>query len=273
MPQKTELPPRAGAALPPTESGAGENPALAALYARKSMRVFTGEPVAPAQKAAILRAAFEAPTAGCQQLYTILDITDPALKRRLADLCDHQDFVAQAPMVLVFLADCFRWCEIYRAAGLAPRAAGAGDLMLAAADACIAAQNCVAAAEALGLGSCYIGDILENCEQVRAALELPDTVVPAAMLVFGRPTAQQRARRKPARLAPEYVVCENRYRRRPPEDWRAALTEQAARRGEARYDFDADVAAFCRRKYESDFSREMTRSAAAYWRAFAPEEE
>ena len=42
----------------------------------------------------------------------------------------------------------------YAEAGCAPRAPGPGDLLLAVADACIAAQNAVTAAESLGLGRC-----------------------------------------------------------------------------------------------------------------------
>ena len=76
------------------------NAILSALSARKSVRVFTPDPVTPDERAAILNAAFQAPTAGNQQLYTILDITDPALKATLADLCDHQPFIAGAPLVL-----------------------------------------------------------------------------------------------------------------------------------------------------------------------------
>ena len=56
------------------------NEILAGLHARKSVRAFSGEPVTPQEKRAILEAACAAPTAGNQQLYTILDITDPALK-------------------------------------------------------------------------------------------------------------------------------------------------------------------------------------------------
>lgn len=92
------------------------NAILSALSARKSVRVFTHDPVTPDERAAILNAAFQAPTAGNQQLYTILDITDPALKATLADLCDHQPFIAGAPLVLVFLADCRRWLNAYHAA-------------------------------------------------------------------------------------------------------------------------------------------------------------
>ena len=79
------------------------NPTLDALCARKSVRVFTEEPVPQAVKNALFQAAMQAPTAGNQMLYTILDITDDALKARLADLCDHQPFISDAPVVLVFV--------------------------------------------------------------------------------------------------------------------------------------------------------------------------
>ena len=116
------------------------NAILSALAARKSVRVFTPDPVTPDERAAILNAAFQAPTAGNQQLYTILDITDPALKEALADSCDHQPFIAKAPLVLVFCADCKKWYDAYLEVGCTPRTPGAGDLMLAVTDAAIAAQ-------------------------------------------------------------------------------------------------------------------------------------
>lgn len=136
------------------------------------------------------------------------------------------------------------------------------------ADACIAAQNAVTAAESLGIGSCYIGDVIEQCEAMRQALALPPAVVPAAMVVFGRPTGQQKARRKPARLPAEYVVCENTYTEHSAEEHRAALTARAAADEKPAFNFDAWVRAFAARKYESDFSREMSRSAAVYLRDF-----
>lgn len=150
------------------------NEVLQQLYARKSVRAFEESEITPQEKQAILRAAFEAPTAGNQQLYTILDITDSALKQTLSETCDHQPFIAKAPMVLIFCADCQKWLDAYEACGCAPRRPGPGDLLLAMADACIAAQNAVTAAQSLGIGSCYIGDILENCEQHRALLGLPE---------------------------------------------------------------------------------------------------
>ena len=70
--------------------------------------------------------------------------------------------------------------------------------MLAVTDTAIAAQNAVTAAWSLGIGSCYIGDILEQVETHRTLLRLPEYVVPAALLVFGYPTQQQQEREKPA---------------------------------------------------------------------------
>ena len=198
------------------------NEVLSQLHARKSVRAFLDRPISPEARRAILEAACAAPTAGNQQLYTILDITDQAVKDTLADTCDHQPFIAQAPLVLLFCADCQKWYDAFAAGGCSPRRPGPGDLWLALSDANIAAQNAVTAAWSLGIGSCYIGDILEQVETHRTLLRLPEYVVPAALLVFGYPTQQQQEREKPRRRALEHIVHENAYRRMEPAELEAA---------------------------------------------------
>ena len=89
------------------------NEILKSLYDRKSVRVFTEEEIAEEDKKNILYAAMQAPSAGCQLLYTILDMTDQEKKDRLAELCDHQLFMAKAKMMLVFCADCRKWLSFY----------------------------------------------------------------------------------------------------------------------------------------------------------------
>lgn len=242
------------------------NPTLENLHARKSVRVFTEQPITPEVREQILLAATQAPTAGNQQLYTILHITDPARKAALADTCDHQPFIAHAPLVLVFLADAQKWYDAYRAQGLAARAPGAGDLLLAVSDANIAAQNAVTAAWSLGVGSCYIGDIMENVEEHRRLLCLPPYVFPAAMVVFGYPTAQQQARPKPQRAALAHIVHDNAYRRMDAAELAAMLTPQSG--GKPLADW---LSAFWQRKYESSFAQEMNRSVAIYLDAFRQE--
>lgn len=239
------------------------NEILQSLYQRKSVRVYEDKTIPQEMKQAILEAAMQAPSAGCQQLYTILDITDQKRKEALADSCDHQRFIAKAPMVLVFCADCKKWYDAYLEAGCQPRRPGVGDLMLAVTDAAIAAQNAVVAAESFGIGSCYIGDIMENCETQRNLLELPAYVFPAVMLVFGWPTEQQKQRKKPQRCAQKYIVHENTYHSIDGAKLREMLADKC---GQASY--EEWCAAFCERKYNSDFSKEMTRSVDEYLRQF-----
>jgi len=239
------------------------NEVLTQLARRRSVRAFLDRPIGPEEKRLILQAACEAPTAGNQQLYTIIDVTRQQLKDALAVTCDNQPFIAKAPMVLVFCADCKKWYDAYRDAGCGPRAPGVGDLMLAVTDAAIAAQNAVTAAESLGIGSCYIGDIMERCQEQRRLLSLPDYVFPAAMLVFGWPTQQQKDRPKPRRSPLEQIVHQDGYRAMDSAELRRLLEPK---RGETPY--EEWLAAFCRRKYQSDFSREMTRSVAEYLKQY-----
>ena len=239
------------------------NEVIKQLHARKSVRVFEDREIPADAKAAILAAACQAPTAGNQQLYTILDITDQALKDQLAETCDHQSFIATAKMVLIFCADCRKWYRAYLDAGCQPREPGVGDLMLAVSDTNIAAQNAVTAAESLGNGSCYIGDVSENCERHREMLHLPEYVFPAAMLVFGYPTQQQKDRMKPRRDDMTHIVHENGYRDMDSEELRALFGARSATLSYEEY-----LRRFCDRKYNSDFSREMTRSVEVYLQDF-----
>lgn len=240
------------------------NEVLRSLMERKSIRAFEEKEIFSAEKEAILLAAVNAPTAGNQQLYTILDVTDETLKQALSESCDHQPFIADGKMVLVFCADCRKWYNAFQAAGCSPRKPGPGDLMLAVSDATIAAQNAVVAAESLGIGSCYIGDIMENCEIHREMLHLPEYVFPCCMLVFGYPTPQQMERKKPERARMHHIVHENSYRDMDAEELQQLFGKKAVNRP-----YEEWMQAFCTRKYNSDFSREMQRSVREYWKDFA----
>ena len=239
------------------------NEVIRQLHARRSVRAFLEREIPQEAKEAILNAACQAPTAGNQQLYTIIDVTDPAIKARLVETCDHQPFIATGKMVLIFCADCRKWYDGFEAAGCRPRHPGSGDLLLAVTDAVIAAQNAVVAAESLGIGSCYIGDIMENCEEQRELLHLPPYVFPAAMLVFGYPTEQQKGRPKPRRADLSHIVHENAYREMDEGELYDLFSIRAENKSYEDY-----MNAFCTRKYNSDFSVEMTRSVKEYLKQF-----
>ncbi len=239
------------------------NEILESLHARKSVRVYTEKDISNEDKDTILNAALQAPSAGCQLLYTILDITDQTKKEKLAELCDHQSFIAKAKLVLIFCADCQKWLSFYEEAGLSPRRPGAGDLLLAVEDAVIAAQNAVTAAESLGIGSCYIGDVMENAEDMKELLGLPPYVYPASMVIFGYPTKQQKERKKPKRFRLSDIVCENTYQGKESQEIRRMFADK-----NDGINYDEWMEAFWKRKYESEFSNEMNRSMEVYLKEF-----
>ena len=250
------------------------NPTLEVIHNRRSVRQYIQEPLTEDEKETILSAAMRAPTAGNMMLYSIVEVEDQATKDKLVDTCDHQPFIAKAPFVLLFLADYQRWTDMYQAAGcearsrelgIEPRKPTEGDLILAMMDALIAAQTAVLAAESLGIGSCYIGDIVENWETHQEMFDLPQYTFPAALLCFGRP-ADERPEKLRERFPPRFIVHKDRYQRFSPGELNEMHRPFGMGSLEGReYPKGAqNVVQFnYLRKYTADFSIEMTRSVRA----------
>lgn len=248
------------------------NPTIETLLARKSVRAYEERAIEPEVKARILQATLRAPTAGNMMLYSIIDVTDQRIKDTLAKTCDNQPFIARAPMVWVFLADYQRWYDYFLASDVESvcqqnnvpmRQPEEGDLFLACCDALIAAQNAVIAAESFGIGSCYIGDIIEQYETHRKLLNLPQYVFPICMLVFGYPTQQQKEREMTPRFDEKFIVFENGYRQLAPAEFDEMFAERESRlpKGAAMAGIANVGQATYLRKFGSDFSVEMSRSA------------
>jgi nitroreductase len=251
------------------------NPTLELLAQRKSIRAYSERPITPAEKGQILSAALRAPTAGNMMLYSIIEVGDQALKDHLAETCDHQPFIATAPLVLLFLADYQRWFDYFRLSRVADacrrrgeemRLPDQGDLLLACCDALIAAQTAVIAADALGIGSCYIGDIIEHYELNRQLFDLPRYVLPAALICFGYPTPEQAKRHKTARFGQEYIVHANRYHCLDDDELQAMMAERSrkfAAAGACPEGIENMGQYTYLRKFGADFSIEMNRSVRA----------
>jgi len=247
------------------------NSTLEVIMHRRSTRKYFPSPLTQEEKDTILQAAMRAPTAGAMMLYTIIEVDDQELKDKLAITCDHQPFIATAPYILLFLADYQRWMDLYEAAGcearaaelgIPPRTPAEGDLVLALMDALIAAQTAALAAESIGIGSCYIGDIVENAEVHRDMFNLPRYTFPAALLCFGRPASIPKSPLV-GRFARKFIVHQNRYQSFTKEE----LNEMHLPHG--RHSFASGdfangaqnvVQANYFRKFTADFSIEMTRS-------------
>ena len=250
------------------------NSTLQLLQARRSIRAYDPTPLTQAEKDAILCAAMRAPTAGAQMLYTIIEIEDQAKKDQLVDTCDHQPFIAAAPYLLLFLADYQRWMDLFDAAGCEARALelgiqsrrpGEGDMLLAMMDALIAAQTAVIAAESMGIGSCYIGDIIENWELHQAMFALPRYTIPAALICFGRQAAPPEGKQV-SRFDRKFIVHQDSYRRFTTEELNEMFLPFGRPSFEA-HDFPKGAKNVIQRiyirKFTADFSAEMNRSVRA----------
>jgi nitroreductase len=248
------------------------NQTMEVLLSRKSVRAYEERSIGPNIKAKILEATLRAPTAGNMMLYSIIDVTDQRIKDKLAVTCDKQPFIARAPMVWVFLADYQRWYDYFLASDVEAvcqqnnepmRTPEEGDLFLACCDALIAAQNAVIAAESFGLGSCYIGDIIEQYDEHKKLLNLPQYVFPICMLVFGYPTQQQKDREMTTRFDQKFILFENGYRQLAPAEFDEMFAERESQmpKGKAMEGIANFGQAMYRRKFGSDFSVEMSRSA------------
>lgn len=258
------------------------NPTINLLLNRKSIRAYEDRPIDPEIRAAILKATLRAPTAGNMMLYSIIDVTEKAIKDKLAITCDNQPFIARAPMVWVFLADYQRWYEYFLHCHVDDvcarenrpmRTPEEGDLFLACSDALIAAQNAVVAAESFGLGSCYIGDIIEQHETHKEILNLPQYVFPICMLVFGYPTEQQIQRETTSRFDGKFILFENSYHQLDSSEFDEmfAWRESKMPKGKAMQAVENFGQAVYLRKFDSDFSKEMSRSAREWLKGWTKE--
>ncbi len=251
------------------------NPVLELLYNRKSVRAYEDRPVNPEARDAILKAAMRAPTASGLMLYSIIEVDDPQAKQRLVVTCDNQPFIATAPMVWLFLADYQRWYDYFLACGVeeycqrrgvAMRGPEEGDLFLACCDALIAAQTAVIAAESLGIGSCYIGDIMENYEIHRQLFDLPRYTFPICLVCFGYPTPQQKSRALTERFDRRFIVFRDRYRRLSSQEFGDMYRARHVRTfgGKEWAEGPANVGQWTyEHKFGAQFALEMNRSVRA----------
>jgi len=185
------------------------NETMRLLCERGSCRDFSDRSVPKDVIDAILTAGIHAPTGGNLQPYSIVKIVDGGTRRRMSQLC-HQDFVEKAPVHLIF---CIDWHRIRRWAELevAPFTASSSfrHFWISFQDTIICAQNTCTAADSMGLGSVYIGSVLEFFEELRHMLALPDLLFPVVLLCLGYPAKRILSRKK---LGIEMVVHDGRYR-------------------------------------------------------------
>lgn len=155
------------------------------IHNHRSIRKYLPDSVPADVLDRILGAALKASSSGNMQAYSIIVTSDEGLKRELFPLHFDQTMVLEAPLLLTFCADFHRmrkWLEI---SGAPDNFDNFMSFMIGAIDAVLAAQNAALAAEAEGLGICFMGTTLANCLDIGRILKCPENVVPVVGFSLG----------------------------------------------------------------------------------------
>ncbi|WP_334329899.1 oxygen-insensitive NADPH nitroreductase [Companilactobacillus sp. HBUAS59699] len=174
-----------------------------------SVRDFKDQPITPQQKNDLIAAAQHGSTTEFVQAFSIIEITDPKLRSKLADITISSPHVKKADTFYVFVADLHRQANILRANHESlDSVKNMEALLLSTIDTTISAQNMAVAAESMGLGICYIGSLRNNIAQVAELLKLPDFTIPLFGMTVGVPKSKNQL--KP-RMSPANQVSINSY--------------------------------------------------------------
>ena len=251
------------------------------LWTRRSSRDYERREIEKETVDKLKAMTLRAPSAGNMEMYSILEVEDKDKKRKLAEICDGQKMIENAPLVWIFLADMDKWERYFRFSSSPEKYSiplpkvGAGDMLLSFEDAVIAAQNSVVAAEALGLGSCYIGDVLENGERLVNLFSLPPHTIPAAMVIYGYPKSKERYQSTPRPDISSSIFMKDSYKERRFEDLENEYSGHRKYNEEHKrlpFDGKGTVAdEYYGRKYTSPFMAEMNRSALFYIKRYLGE--
>ena len=141
---------------------------------RRSMRKYAEKTVEDEKLQGILAAANRAPSAGNLQAYEIYIVRKLEQRQALVKAAGDQEFLAEAPVVLVFCTNPTRTADKYQERG---------TTLYTIQDATIACAYSQLAAKALGLDSVWVGAFDE--QEVSRILKLPAGLRPIVLLPIG----------------------------------------------------------------------------------------
>lgn len=150
-----------------------------ALKSRHSIRTYQDKPVEESKLKSILEAANSAPSAGNLQAYEIFVVKDGQKKKLLSRAANDQDWITEAPIVLVFCSNPSRSSRKYGTRG---------EKLYSLQDATIAASYAQLAAHTLDLGVCWVGAFDEK--DILKILGNPKSLIPVVIMPIGYPAGK-----------------------------------------------------------------------------------
>lgn len=156
------------------------------LFARRSVRKYTAEPVSDDQIELLLKAGMAAPSASNMKPWHFITITDRATLNHLADVHPHGQMLRQAPLAICVVGD----------PGINER--------FWVQDCSAATENILLAAVGLGLGAVWLGvhPRPDRIDAIRQALRIPPELPPLCLISVGHPaeTPPPRTQYDPTRV-------------------------------------------------------------------------
>jgi len=184
------------------------NDVIKLLQSHRSIRKFADKPIDQETVNTIIVAGQAAATSNNVQATTVIQVTDPEVREKLATAAGGQKYVETAGAFFVFCADLKRSAQACVMAEGEFSQGMTEDFIISTVDVALFAQNCTVAAESLGMGICYIGGLRNNPATVSELLHLPENVYPVFGLCIGYP--EQDPEIKP-RLPLDAVLMQNTY--------------------------------------------------------------
>lgn len=164
-----------------------------AIKTRRSIRSYTPDEVPDEMIDQIMEAARLSPSAGNRQPWSFLVIKDKNVRKELRRICWNQPSIEEAPVVIVCLGDMDRYFDVSRAAeryapyyGSEAPSPVQRKITFAMANCYIAVEHIVLMAQALGLGTCWIGGF-DDAAEFQRLFDLPDNLVPIVVVPIGYP--------------------------------------------------------------------------------------
>lgn len=167
--------------------GAEVPDAVAPLLDRRVTRRYAEDDIPDGLLDGLLAAAQSAPAKSDLQQYSVVVMRDRTRIKQIADWIGSMDWIATAPVFLVWCGDMRRGQRLCEMHGM-PHANNNLDTFLnTAVDCALAMAQFMAAADAVGLGTCPISYVRSHIERVSPLLRLPAGVYPVAGLTVGWP--------------------------------------------------------------------------------------
>lgn len=187
---------------------------LSLLKNHRSIRHFLNKRIPDADIKAMITAAQSVSTSSNGQAFSIINVTDPEKKMKLAHYAGSQKQVESCSHFLVFCADLYRLEQMSTRVNVEMEESlnSTEMFLIATIDAALVAQNTAIAAESMGYGIVYTGGIRNNPEKVSELLNLPFRTYPVFGMCIGYPDPDKIPEKKP-RLPLEAVFYENEYPR------------------------------------------------------------